>query len=140
MLNLQKCIFCKKNRANIGCCAVRCRRVFHTSCAITGGCLLEFVDPYKSYCPDHINNVNVKVMKKKRHSMDEMCTICHEAMGKYHPVSSILSPCCKSHWFHKTCLQEFALSAGYYFKCPMCNNTKHFREAVKLRGVYVPDK
>lgn len=69
-----------------------------------------------------------------------MCTICHEVMGKYDKIHSILSPCCKTHWFHKKCLMEFARNAGYFFKCPMCNNVDDFREAVKLKGIYVPDQ
>ena len=37
-------------------------------------------------------------------------------------------------------MQKQALSAGYYFKCPLCNNGKKFRNAMKCFGIYVPDQ
>lgn len=78
--------------------------------------------------------------KRKKHTAKEMCTICYEPMGSFHQVNSVLSPCCKAYWFHKRCLMEFAKNAGYFFKCPMCNNEETFRNAVKLRGIFVPDR
>ena len=33
-----------------------------------------------------------------------------------------------------------ALSAGYFFKCPMCNNKETFEAEMKLFGVYVPEQ
>lgn len=52
----------------------------------------------------------------------------------------ILSPCCKTGWFHRWCLASFALSAGYFFKCPKCNDTKTFREQVVRKGIFIPDQ
>lgn len=33
-----------------------------------------------------------------------------------------------------------ALSAGYFFKCPLCNNTDQFRKCMRQKGIYVPDR
>ena len=33
-----------------------------------------------------------------------------------------------------------ALSAGYFFKCPLCNNKEAFEAEMKLFGVYVPEQ
>ena len=33
-----------------------------------------------------------------------------------------------------------AHSAGYFFKCPMCNNKETFEAEMKLFGVYIPEQ
>ena len=42
--------------------------------------------------------------------------------------------------FHKTCVQRFADTSGYFFKCPLCNNKDDFIEEMKRFGIYVPEK
>ncbi|XP_037917969.1 uncharacterized protein LOC119655894 isoform X2 [Hermetia illucens] len=61
-------------------------------------------------------------------------------MGAYHRVLSILAPCCRSGWFHKWCIAKFALNAGYFFKCPLCNNRDVFRARLVHKGIFVPDR
>lgn len=104
-------------------------------CAVEGKFLNCFVDTFQSFCGKHHN---IKITKK--HESTETCTICYENMGEYHPVSSVQSPCCYSGWFHKKCLMTFAKTAGYFFKCPLCNNNKEFRDSLPQRGIFIPDK
>ena len=33
-----------------------------------------------------------------------------------------------------------ASSAGYFFKCPMCNNKEDFESEMKRFGVYIPEQ
>lgn len=108
---------------------------------------MQFEDPYKSYCNQHVRiGLELIAGRKRRrnevqrHAATEMCAICYDQMGAFDMVQSVQSPCCKKSWFHKRCLQAFAANAGYFFKCPMCNNEDEFRNAVKLRGVFVPDR
>lgn len=36
--------------------------------------------------------------------------------------------------------QQLALSAGYFFKCPLCNNKKDFQTAMLEYGIFVPSQ
>lgn len=64
-----------------------------------------------------------------------------ESMGPYNVLQSITSKCCANSnwWMHRRCVMDYAVSAGYYFKCIFCLNVD-FREDVKSMGVYVPDR
>lgn len=125
---------------------------------------MQFNDPYPSYCHQHLRTGldlaedaptrkggGGGVARRRRKTPDsdterathqpaEMCTICYDQMGAFHELGSVQSPCCKNGWFHRGCLRRFAANAGYFFKCPMCNNSREFRDAVRLRGVFVPDR
>ncbi len=37
--------------------------------------------------------------------------------------------------FHKTCAEKAAETAGYFFKCPLCNNKEIFETEMKKFGV-----
>ena len=37
-------------------------------------------------------------------------------------------------------MQHLANNAGYFFKCPMCNNKDEFEEEMKRFGIYVPEQ
>lgn len=132
----QRCCFCRKNGANISCCTKKCRRAFHFTCGSERNCHFEFVDPFKSFCEWH-SNVDEPL---DRHQSTDSCMICHDQMGEYNPVQSIRSPCCKATWFHKLCLQEYADKAGYFLKCPCCNDSDRFRPHIAKRGVFIPDR
>lgn len=60
-------------------------------------------------------------------------------MGEYNPITSILPKCCKRGFIHRHCLIEYANSSGYYFKCVLCSSPD-FRNEVRKRGVFVPDR
>lgn len=79
-------------------------------------------------------------MPKMCHQSNELCIICQDQMGDYNPVKSIQSPCCKTNWFHKTCLQNYAQSAGYFTNCPCCKDSDRFRAHIAQLGVFIPDR
>lgn len=134
----QNCCYCKKRGANIGCCHKTCRRAFHLPCALKNNTLFEFCETYRSFCNKH-HNINRP--RHTLHKSDDNCVICLDKMGEYRPTKSISSPCCnKSSWYHKRCIQEMAYSSGYFFKCPLCNNSGKFRRRLCYQGVFIPDR
>uniref|UniRef100_A0A1Q3EXY7 Putative g2/m phase-specific e3 ubiquitin-protein ligase n=1 Tax=Culex tarsalis TaxID=7177 RepID=A0A1Q3EXY7_CULTA len=135
-IKAQKCYVCKAPYANISCCAKKCFRTFHTVCGRRAGCLSHFVDTFQSWCDRH-----VEVDTGVRHGEEDACGICYEELGAWDKVESVRAPCCQNGWFHRRCVAQFAQSAGYFFKCPLCNNsTDQFKEAIQRRGVYIPEK
>lgn len=131
----QKCYICKEQYANISCCAKKCFRTFHTVCGLKNGCLSHYVDTFQSWCDKHIELVDAE-----KHSETEACGICYDEMGPYRKLESIRAPCCHNGWFHRRCVAQFAQSAGYFFKCPLCNNKDDFSQLIRQRGVYIPEK
>ncbi|XP_055549203.1 serine-rich adhesin for platelets-like isoform X2 [Wyeomyia smithii] len=131
----QKCYLCKERYANVHCCAKKCFRTFHTICGIRNGCLSHFVDTYQSWCDKH-----VELRDAVKHSETDVCGICYDGMGPYNRVESIHAPCCQNGWFHRRCVAQFAQTAGYFFKCPLCNNKDDFTRFMQQRGVFVPEK
>ncbi|CAD0207160.1 unnamed protein product [Chrysodeixis includens] len=71
-----------------------------------------------------------------------VCVICYETVDGYPTLNTFWPPCCaRDAWFHRTCLQRMALSAGmHYLKCPLCNDKDNFYKAVVAQGYYVPDR
>jgi hypothetical protein len=130
----QVCYICNKKQANIGCCAKKCRKTFHTTCAIDNGCLSEFRDTYRSFCDQH-----VVINDRAKHSNEEICVICADEMGDYDRIESIRPPCCGNGWFHKYCLSQYALTSESLSKCLLCNNVNRFRQ-IELRGVFIPEQ
>lgn len=131
----QKCYICKERYANIWCCAKKCFRTFHTACGFKNGCLSHYSDTFQSWCDKHVELVDTE-----QHSETEACGICYDDMGPYRKLESIRAPCCHNGWFHRRCVAQFAQSAGYFFKCPLCNNKDDFGQLIRQRGVYIPEK
>ncbi|XP_062564319.1 pineapple eye protein-like [Armigeres subalbatus] len=131
----QKCYVCKERYANISCCAKKCFRSFHTNCGLKNGCLSHYVDTFQSWCDKH-----VELVDDEKHSETESCGICYDDMGPYRRLESVRAPCCHNGWFHRRCVAQFAQSAGYFFKCPLCNNKDDFGQLIRQRGVYIPEK
>ncbi|XP_053697285.1 uncharacterized protein LOC128744361 [Sabethes cyaneus] len=131
----QKCYICKQRYANVHCCAKKCFRTFHTICGIRNGCLSHFVDTYQSWCDKHI-----ELRDREIHGESDVCNICYDEMGPYNRLESIHAPCCHNGWFHRRCVAQFAQTAGYFFKCPLCNNKDDFMRFMQQRGVFVPEK
>ncbi|CAB3238075.1 unnamed protein product [Arctia plantaginis] len=73
---------------------------------------------------------------------ESVCVICYEHVEGYPTPNTFWPPCCaRDAWFHRTCLQRMALSAGmHYIKCPLCNDKENFYQAVISQGYYVPDR
>ncbi|XP_046802506.1 dentin sialophosphoprotein-like [Lucilia cuprina] len=137
-ISLLKCCYCHKKYANIGCCNIKCRRTFHFICGLEHNAENQFCHDYRSYCNSHVKKV------KQRPSPKETCLICYDnlcgADEKFNSVNMILTPCCRNGWFHKLCLQKFAKTAGYFFKCPLCNDSDVFREKLPARGIFIPNQ
>lgn len=69
------------------------------------------------------------------------CAICKEPVKPCPTPSSLWAPCCKRNaWFHRVCIQELALSSGYFFKCPLCNNLETFKSRMLYLGIYIPSR
>ncbi|XP_052855980.1 pineapple eye protein [Drosophila gunungcola] len=132
------CCYCHRAGANIGCCKNGCRRTFHTKCGISNLAQNQFRDTFKSYCHQHVRR-----NRQRPPSEAENCIICQELLvaegGRFSVVTCLTSPCCRNGWFHRNCLQEYANTAGYFFKCPLCNNSKEFHD-VALMGISVSNQ
>uniref|UniRef100_A0A182M6H2 PHD-type domain-containing protein n=1 Tax=Anopheles culicifacies TaxID=139723 RepID=A0A182M6H2_9DIPT len=131
-----RCYICKNMHANVSCCSKKCLRTFHTVCGIMNGCLSHYTDTYQSWCSAHVP----LDPDSNPHSPEEPCSICYDEMGQYDVITSIKAPCCLNGWFHQRCLAQYAQSAGYFFKCPLCKNEDKFLSEVPLRGVFVPER
>uniref|UniRef100_A0A1A9ZGL5 PHD-type domain-containing protein n=1 Tax=Glossina pallidipes TaxID=7398 RepID=A0A1A9ZGL5_GLOPL len=133
------CCYCKKSSAGIGCCKEKCRSSFHFICGLENGAENQFCESFRSYCHKHRTSVNCKPPASR-----ESCCICYNSLRKKNEVFNswrhLKAPCCANGWFHKLCLQKFAAASGYFFKCPLCNNTKLFREKLKYQGIFIPDQ
>lgn len=130
----QKCFYCKRKSANIGCCHTKCRRTIHLECGLRHECQFQFIDTFRSFCHKH-----VMVRRDQSYRCTEICGICLDNMGKYGLISSVLASCCNK-WFHKNCLVQVAQNAGYYFKCPLCNCCDKFRHEMSVKGIFIPDR
>lgn len=91
----------------------------------------QFLGSFESFCHRHNNEYKYRDFK------DDTCVICRDAL-KF-TCDAVQNDCCKS-VFHRRCLGSLALSAGYFFKCPLCNNTDQFRKCMRQKGIYVPDR
>lgn len=127
---LQKCWYCGHGNASIYCAKPGCRRVFHLTCGQESGCLSQFLGSFESFCHRHNSEYRYR-------NYDATCVICRDAL-KF-TCDAVQNDCCNS-VFHRRCLGSLALSAGYFFKCPLCNNTEQFRRCMRQKGIYVPDR
>ncbi|TDG42448.1 hypothetical protein AWZ03_011127 [Drosophila navojoa] len=131
------CCFCHTGGANIGCCKAGCRRSFHTYCGVENRVQNQFIGTFKSFCNMHVNTYN------ETPKTDEQCAICFEDLLKrrerFCRTQHIFGKCCKNGWYHKDCLQRYANSAGYFFKCPLCNDITEFK-TVTFWGISVPNR
>ncbi|XP_018398467.1 PREDICTED: putative uncharacterized protein DDB_G0282133 [Cyphomyrmex costatus] len=139
---MNACSYCKKLGATLGCCNIRCKRIFHFPCGVKAGSLHQFFGEFRSYCKNHRpkQNIDEQVLKQAT-SVDVVCYICYDKVNTNDIVKSLWAPCCKKDaWFHRICVQQLALSAGYFFKCPLCNNKKDFQKAMLEYGIFVPSQ
>ncbi|XP_005177404.3 uncharacterized protein LOC101897555 [Musca domestica] len=128
-----KCFYCRKKYANIGCCEKKCRRTFHLICGIENNAQNQFCNSFKSYCFNH------RRRRIGKPPPTATCSICYDLLGTK-KWGLVKSPCCFNGWFHKFCLQKFAKTAGYFFKCPLCNDAKTFRQKLPALGIFIPNQ
>lgn len=131
LCSFQVCWYCGHPGASIYCAKPGCRRVFHLTCGVQSGCLSQFLDTFDSLCHKHNNEFRYKDYK------EDQCVICRDPL-KF-TCDALQTDCCNS-VFHRRCIGSLALSAGYFFKCPLCNNTEAFRKCMRRKGIYVPDR
>jgi hypothetical protein len=128
-----KCFYCKKRGANLGCDVSACRKVYHTNCALDNKVVFEFCHTFPTFCKDH-----KRIQQKEVRKLDRTCGVCFEKIDRA-AWPNVLAPCCKSSWFHKNCLQQYALSAGLLFKCPFCSSTACMNKLQKM-GIFFPNR
>lgn len=131
-----KCMYCRKTGASVRCFGEKCNRYFHVICGVKNNCLNQFEDPFRSFC-----HLHVKIEEDNELHRDFWhCQICQETMGLYNPLTSIPS-CCNQGYYHKKCMQKYAIAAGYLAKCPSCgNDADGYRKLLSKRGIFCPDK
>ncbi|XP_069680738.1 uncharacterized protein [Periplaneta americana] len=136
------CFYCKKPGATLGCCVPRCKKVFHLPCGRREGSLHQFFGQFKSFCSIHrpIQKIDPSILRDVK-NRDATCTICYDSIEPTASCSTLWAPCCRINaWFHRDCVQRLAMSAGYFFKCPLCNNKSVFQKAMLDFGIYIPEQ
>ncbi|XP_074650131.1 uncharacterized protein LOC141905214 [Tubulanus polymorphus] len=132
-----KCGYCKNKGATIGCCMKACRMMFHFDCGRKNGALHQFFGTYSSYCHSH----RLKQQIPPDRTYSDPCPICMTPVETVPSLQSLKPQCCRKTWFHRSCIEKFAVSAGlYFFKCPMCNNKDEFQSEMLKFGIYIPDQ
>lgn len=131
-----RCCYCKHRRATVRCCEPNCKRTFHVICGVKKKCLFEFVNQFNAFC-----HLHAKIDEKyDKHTDDWYCRICYEVIGEYDPITSIPS-CCNQDYFHKKCMQTYAIMSGCYTRCPSCGNDPDgYRKFLSKRGIFCPEK
>lgn len=95
---------------------------------------------FRSYCQQHHIKQSVK-KTKLQNTAALQCGICKDNVKPSASFSTILAPCCEHNaWFHRKCVQEMALNAGYSFKCPLCNDVQKFKCTMLNLGIYIPSR
>ncbi|XP_023706470.1 uncharacterized protein LOC111863895 isoform X2 [Cryptotermes secundus] len=136
------CWYCKRSGATLGCCASRCKKVFHLPCGRRSGSLHQFFGQFKSFCSVHrpVQKIDPRVLMEVK-SREATCAICYDSIQPTSCPSTLWAPCCRINaWFHRDCVQKLAISAGYFFKCPLCNNKSTFQKAMLDFGIYIPEQ
>ncbi|XP_025162944.1 uncharacterized protein LOC105185627 isoform X2 [Harpegnathos saltator] len=137
------CSYCKRIGATLGCCNLKCKRIFHFPCGLKAGSLHQFFGEFKSFCVNHRpkQKIDEYVLKQISTLNDILCYICYDRANPKDLMETLWAPCCKKDaWFHRKCVQQLALSAGYFFKCPLCNNKKDFQNAMLQHGIFIPSQ
>lgn len=136
------CTYCKHKGATLGCSIRKCRTVFHLPCGLHNDSLHQFFGQFRSYCSLHRprQEVDEAILAEAR-KQSGVCAICCESIVPYPTKTTLWAPCCKKNaWFHRDCIQRMAISFGYFFKCPLCNNKDMFQDAMKYCGIYIPEQ
>uniref|UniRef100_A0AAG5D324 PHD-type domain-containing protein n=1 Tax=Anopheles atroparvus TaxID=41427 RepID=A0AAG5D324_ANOAO len=139
----KRCVYCCHPSAAIKCCHEGCDRWFHYICGYKNACLTQFCGAHNSFCDQHLPEEYANPPETKHVA----CEICFEPLpwatdAKYSPVA-IVKTCrddeCPPGLMHRECVQQFAFSAGYHFKCPCCFSKKYIKNA-QQHGIFVPSR
>ncbi|KAL8600048.1 hypothetical protein ACOMHN_039281 [Nucella lapillus] len=141
--NRLTCQYCRKKGATIGCVISNCRKTFHFRCGREAGGMSQFFQQFRSYCPDHRPCQNTPTSDRLAFygTAKSTCSICMLSVEARASNDTLRSPCCRKSWFHRNCIQKYAMSAGaYFFKCPLCNNKELFEAEMLEFGIYIPEQ
>lgn len=133
-----RCAGCKKPGATIGCCDRLCKKAFHLPCSIQRNSLNLFFGDFRTYCNDHKPFCEPHLCVGEQTT--PACCICLVNVDLFDPYITLSPPCCKNGFFHKECIQRQAITAGYFFKCPLCNNVDAFKTEMLNLGIYIPEQ
>ncbi|XP_051626057.1 pineapple eye protein-like isoform X1 [Manacus candei] len=131
----KSCCICGQSGATIACCETDCDLSFHLPCAKQGGCVTQFITPYRSYCPTHRPEQAVEATPEP----GTQCLICMEPVEDRKTFSTMVCPACKTAWFHRDCIQGQALRSGFSsLQCPICRNRPAFLGEMFTLGIRIP--
>uniref|UniRef100_A0A182W1S5 PHD-type domain-containing protein n=1 Tax=Anopheles minimus TaxID=112268 RepID=A0A182W1S5_9DIPT len=139
----KRCFYCYHLSAPIECVQPGCGRRFHYICGYNNSCLTQFTGQFNSYCHSHIPAEFCKPVNTKGRE----CDICFSDLPQvtevnFNPLSIIRTRCdseCSDGLLHRECVQRFAYSSGYNFKCPLCWN-KNFGTHAAESGIFIPER
>lgn len=139
-INPQKCFYCNKPNATVFCAGVFCTKRCHLICAVRNGFVLQFFGDFLTFCNLHYPAVNDEVYDAINPLRDPNCMVCLEPLPPVYSSVTTVKACCCPVWFHTDCVRRFALSAGYYFGCLCCRETRTYIQYAREWGVYVPER
>ncbi|XP_027563660.1 PHD finger protein 7-like [Neopelma chrysocephalum] len=131
----QRCCICGQSGATITCCERHCNLRFHLPCAKEGGCVTQFMQLYRGFCPTHSPQQAVEATPEP----GTECLICMEPVEDRKTFNTLVCPACKTAWFHRDCIQEQAMCAGIiYLQCPRCRDDDTFLMDMFTMGIRMP--
>ncbi|XP_054153296.1 pineapple eye protein-like [Oppia nitens] len=133
------CNYCRKKGATIGCSVASCKVSFHLPCGIENKTMSQFFDNFHSYCLKHRPKQELPKDEKTKSVIkaQDLCPICYSDLTFDEGVDVLATPCCLK-LVHRSCIQKQALSAGYFFKCPLCNCIQEFKDTMIYFGIFIP--
>ncbi|KAH8272082.1 hypothetical protein KR026_002865, partial [Drosophila bipectinata] len=133
----RKCEYCNKMGANISC--HKCDDWYHMPCAMANRCTIEFSGNFISYCDTCRPLDAYKTQILKNPPRKQPCAICFETIHVCYLHCVSYGDCCRLGFAHMMCMRKYAMSSGYYLRCPWCRNSK-FRDLIRLQSIFVPDR
>lgn len=103
----QRCCYCLKPRANVRCCYIRCKKVFHfPHCGLKNYTLGEFIGKPDCYCINHRPRQEVREKNGRGSGVSDLtCSICLYHIENKESNDVLRAPCCMYTSFHRTCVQ-----------------------------------
>ncbi|XP_052635112.1 PHD finger protein 7-like [Harpia harpyja] len=129
------CFVCGESGATISCREMGCDRSFHLPCAVEGGCVTQFFGLYRAFCWEHRPEQAVEAAPEE----NTTCLICLDLVEERKSYGTMVCPACKHAWFHRGCIQNQAIHAGFScFQCPHCQNEYRFLMEMLTMGIRIP--
>jgi hypothetical protein len=103
--------------------------------------ILIKINIFRSFCQDHRIPQIIDLFELQNATTPTLCAICKDNVKPTPSPTTLWAPCCKHNaWFHRECVQDLALSSGYFFRCPLCNNVDKFKSIMLNLGIYIPSR